>query len=96
MGNLQAMGTGVDGLQTVCSHAVFAEIDWRPGENQQCVDRLWRIGQTGRGVLAQFLVAPGSISAYIVKTVVKKARVIDATLDRGYISSPEGGINGPA
>lgn len=84
-GNLQTMGTGVDGLQKVCSWAVFAEADWRPGENQQCVDRLWRIGQTGKGVMAQFMVAPGSISAYIIKTVVKKAHVVDAALDRSYI-----------
>jgi SWI/SNF-related matrix-associated actin-dependent regulator 1 of chromatin subfamily A len=81
LGNLLASGTGVDGLQKVCSHAVFAESSWTPGDNEQCVDRLWRMEQK-HGVLAQFLVAPGSVSERILHTAVEKAQQTHAALDR--------------
>lgn len=80
IGQLTAAGTGVDGLQNVCSHAVFAEASWTPGENEQCVDRLHRIGQRS-AVVAQFLVAPGSLDARILGSAITKATVINKALD---------------
>lgn len=47
-------GTGLNGLQKVCSTGVFAELDWAPGYHDQCVGRLDRIGQTSP-VMAYFL-----------------------------------------
>ena len=49
-------GAGVDGLQKVCSTAVFAELDWSPGVHDQCVGRVDRDGQE-RPVVAYFLVS---------------------------------------
>lgn len=48
-------GAGVDGLQHVCSTAVFGELDWSPGIHQQCIWRIDREGQT-QPVTAFFLV----------------------------------------
>jgi SNF2 family DNA or RNA helicase len=45
IGNIAAMGTGVDGLQNVCDEAIFCEQDWVPSSNAQAVMRLCRIGQ---------------------------------------------------
>jgi SNF2 family DNA or RNA helicase len=45
IGNIAAMGTGVDGLQNVCDEALFCEQDWVPSSNAQAVMRLCRIGQ---------------------------------------------------
>lgn len=42
---IKAGGVGVDGLQTVCSDAVYAEIPTVPGVWGQSMDRLYRIGQ---------------------------------------------------
>jgi len=81
IGNLMSMGVGVDGLQLVCRHAVFAEADWVFGNNQQCVDRLHRGGQD-RGVLAEFLVAPGSISERVLAKSIKKGTVVHCALDK--------------
>jgi hypothetical protein len=45
IGNIQAAGTGLDGLQKVCSRCYFAEPDWVPAQNEQAVSRLDRLGQ---------------------------------------------------
>lgn len=81
IGNIQSIGTGTDGLQKVCSHTIGAECSWVPGENQQVVDRLHRGGQT-RTVLADFLVAPGSISERILSSSLRKLQETDKVLDR--------------
>ena len=80
LGQMQAVGTGTDGLQDVASHAVFAEPDWVPGTNEQCVDRLHRMGQEG-SVLAQFIVAESSLSERIIGRSIQKARVTNEVLD---------------
>jgi SNF2 family DNA or RNA helicase len=81
-GNLMSMGVGVDGLQTVCDTVLFGENSWVPGDNQQGVDRLDRMGQTSR-VTAIFLVAQGSIDEKIVSSAAKKTRTIHTALDAG-------------
>jgi len=79
LGNIQSMGTGVDGLQEVCTRCVLVEPSWTPGENQQAVDRLDRGGQTGE-VHADFLVAPASIAEKILVAALEKAQVIHKTI----------------
>lgn len=79
LGNIQSMGTGVDGLQKVCTHCVLVEPSWTPGENQQAIDRLDRGGQTGT-VQADFLVPPGSVIEKILVAALNKAKVIHQTL----------------
>lgn len=38
-------GSGVDGLQHVCSRVVIGELDWSPGAIEQCIGRVYRDGQ---------------------------------------------------
>ena len=83
LGNLMATGTGTDGLQRAASHVVFVESSWVPGENQQGIDRLHRIGQR-EGVLVEFLVAPGSISERVLASALKKGMVIHQALDKKF------------
>lgn len=80
LGQMQAVGTGTDGLQDVATHCVFAEASWVPGDNEQCVDRLHRMGQKG-SVLAQLMVAPGSISERILGRSISKGRTVHKVLD---------------
>lgn len=81
IGNVLTLGTGVDGLQQVSTHALIAEPDWVPGNNQQCADRLDRGGQKGK-VQVDFFVAPGSLSEKVLATSLVKANTMHRALDR--------------
>lgn len=77
---LTAGGTGIDGLQRVASRVVFAEPDWTPGVNEQAVDRCHRIGQ-GDNVVAEFLVAEGSMDEMVLNAMLGKVRTVFEALD---------------
>lgn len=85
-GNMQAMGTGTDELQLVCNHAVFAEADWVPGNNQQAVDRLDRGGQLFQ-VQADFLVARNSFSEKVLASALRKNATTHKALDRRIMAA---------
>ena len=74
------MGVGTDGLQHVCNHAIIAEPDWVPGNNQQAFDRLDRGGQK-RQVLGDIFVAPNSFAEKILASALRKGKVINSVLD---------------
>lgn len=80
IGNIQAAGTGVDGLQKVCSTCFISEPDWTPSQNEQAVSRLDRIGQAN-SVQVEIFVAPGSISEKILVRSLEKLNVIHRVLD---------------
>jgi SWI/SNF-related matrix-associated actin-dependent regulator 1 of chromatin subfamily A len=80
IGNIQAAGTGLDGLQKVCSRCYLAEPDWVPAQNEQAVSRLDRFGQDNT-VTAEIFVAPGSISEKILVRALEKMNVIHRVLD---------------
>ena len=79
--NILSGGTGVDGLQKVCSHCYLAEPDWVPAQNEQAVSRLDRIGQENL-VNAEIFVAPGSISEKILVRALEKMNAIHRVLDQ--------------
>lgn len=81
IGNIQAAGTGLDGLQKVCSRCYLAEPDWVPAQNEQAVSRLDRFGQDNL-VSAEIFVAPGSISEKILVKALEKMNVIHRVLDK--------------
>jgi SWI/SNF-related matrix-associated actin-dependent regulator 1 of chromatin subfamily A len=81
IGNIQAAGTGLDGLQEVCSRCYLAEPDWVPAQNEQAVSRLDRLGQKDI-VSAEIFVAPGSISEKILVKALEKMNVIHRVLDQ--------------
>lgn len=81
MGNVLSLGTGTDGLQHVCWHAVLAEPDWVHGQNQQCFDRLDRGGQRNL-VLGDICVVPGSLAEKVLASALRKGHVTHNTLDR--------------
>ena len=81
VGNVLSLGTGVDGLQHVSTHALLAEPDWVFGNNEQCIKRVHRAGQEGV-VTADFFVAPGSLSEKILAAAIRKGVTVYRALDR--------------
>jgi len=80
IGQLEAGGVGIDGLQNVCSHVVVGEPSWTPGSNEQAIDRLHRHGQH-QNVVAQFLVVEGSMDEKVLAGILDKAATIHGALD---------------
>ncbi len=80
IGNILSMGTGTDGLQEACQRGVAAEASWVSGDNEQMVDRLDRMGQSGQ-VLFDFLVAPGSFSEHVLGSSLRKRKITHTALD---------------
>lgn len=62
----QSAGTGINGLQQHSSTAIFAEPDWTPGETEQRIDRLDRMGAESELVTAYQLYARGTMQAAVV------------------------------
>jgi SWI/SNF-related matrix-associated actin-dependent regulator 1 of chromatin subfamily A len=77
IGNMVAAGTGINGLQKVCSNIVFAELSWVPGEMSQAIDRCHRIGQSSSSVNVYILHAPGTLESAMLQVHAGKQAVID-------------------
>lgn len=80
IGQIQAAGTALDGLQKVASFVDIGEPSWTPGENEQVIDRFHRDGQRD-GVQGNILVAPGSFDEKVMGKILGKAEDTALTLD---------------
>lgn len=78
VGSITAAGTGI--TLTAAQTAVFAELDWVPGNVVQAEDRCHRIGQTS-SVLVQHVVLDGSLDARLAQTLVGKQEITRSALD---------------
>jgi SWI/SNF-related matrix-associated actin-dependent regulator 1 of chromatin subfamily A len=76
IGNIKAMGTGVDGLQEIAHSCVFAEITWVPDEIGQAIRRLRRMGQARDRVNAYILYAPGTLEEAVLGVHKAKSHVL--------------------
>ena len=81
---ITAGGTGVDGLQGVCNHAVFVELDWSPGIMDQAKDRLRRIGQKDT-VFAYYLSVPDSLDVRMEDIIDRKRDVINSVVKNNEV-----------
>jgi hypothetical protein len=77
-------GAGTDGLQDVCSHVVFGELDWSPTVHIQCIGRCNRDrtdGQPPVGVAAFFLLANHGSDPVIADVLQIKKMQLDGVTD---------------
>ena len=70
--NPKSGGVGVDGLQHVCSHVVYAEVCPFVGTFQQSIDRLHRTGQREDSVNIYLIVANNTIAVELRNRLVQK------------------------
>jgi len=81
IGNRIAAGTGINGLQKVCSTCVIAEPSWVPGETEQMIDRLDRIGQEDDIVNAYILYAEGTLDEVVVRVHERKEMIVERVME---------------
>lgn len=72
VGNIQAAGVGVDGLQRSCSEVVFLEQDWVPSANAQAAARISRIGQK-MSVRVRIFCLYGSVDEQVQESLTRKS-----------------------
>lgn len=75
IGQIQAAGQGIDGLQLVCNHVMFLEWSWVPGEIEQAMKRVQRMGQT-KTTFVEFIVWSDSVEEHMMRTALDKVQVI--------------------
>lgn len=79
IGQIDAAGEGIDGLQNCCSNALFVEFSWVPGSIEQAIKRIHRIGQT-KPCLFRFLVWADSIEEHQMRVALDKVKTIKEIL----------------
>lgn len=80
VGNVKAMGLGLN-LQGACSHAIFLDLWWSPGVNEQAEDRLHRTGQKS-AVTIHIIQAEETIDAFIAAKLEEKINMIESIMER--------------
>ena len=80
IGNIQSIGTGLDGLQDVCSKMVICELPWSPADLSQLIARLDRNGQK-ETVEVSFMVVYDSIDEMLVRMLDRKKKITTEVLD---------------
>lgn len=83
-GNIQALGTGTDGLQEVCSDLWIIDLPDRPGDVDQVIGRVERSGAT-RGINVNFVLSKQTIDLLLWDFIEGKRIVTDA-VNRGIES----------
>jgi len=73
---IEAMGVGVDGLQTVCSACVFVEFGKNVIDHDQAESRIERSGQT-KGSLFYYLIADRTIDNRLMFNLDEQLKVFD-------------------
>lgn len=73
VGQIQSVGVAIS--LTAANYALFAESSWVPGEINQCIKRLHRHGQANH-CLFEFLVIRDSIEEQMLKSALRKAKII--------------------
>lgn len=82
IGEVNALGQGIDGLQKVCNTIIFVEIPYTPALLDQAIARLKRIGQT-KPVLVYIPFLRGSYDENILGLLKKKRAAISKTIQPG-------------
>lgn len=75
--NMESAGTGVDGLQLICSNMVIIELPWRPSDLTQVIGRLDRSGQE-EPVTVTFALSDETIDSEMFEMLADKELVTEA------------------
>lgn len=77
IGQIQAAGVGVDGLQHASNRIIYAEPDWSPAVFTQSLGRLRRIGQQKGTIFADVILASSTIDEGVFSSNIRKQNIIN-------------------
>ena len=80
IGNIQAIGTGIDGLQDNCSNMCVIELPMTVADMLQLEDRLNRMGQKN-AVNIYYIIGEKTIDEQICQLLIKKASIFNAIVE---------------
>jgi SNF2 family DNA or RNA helicase len=83
IGQNQACGTGMDGLQKVANRAILVEPSWTASENEQLGKRIARIGTIGGRGVAQMIALAGTLDEAIVAQCKREQEMVARALPAG-------------
>ena len=89
--NIQSAGTGVDGLQKVCSNMLIIELPWRPSDLTQTIGRLDRSGQK-EAVTVSFMLSDQTVDEQMFEMLSDKEQVAEAVNKGIDISRNKSGL----
>ena len=89
--NIQSAGTGVDGLQNVCSNMLIIELPWRPSDLTQTIGRLDRSGQK-EAVTVSFMLSDQTVDEQMWEMLSDKEQVAEAVNKGIDISRNKSGL----
>jgi len=89
--NIESAGTGVDGLQDVCSNMIIIELPWRPSDLWQVIGRLDRSGQKISPNI-KYLLSDDTIDIQMWEMLQDKEEVITAVNKGVDIKKSENGM----
>ena len=89
VGTIGACGLGLNGLHLRTSYCAFAEMVWVPGELEQAIGRVRRLGGKGSHCHAYLLVGQDSLEAHIMETMLDKIEVAATVLADTAAPAPE-------
>jgi SWI/SNF-related matrix-associated actin-dependent regulator of chromatin subfamily A-like protein 1 len=75
IGGLTVAGVSIN-LQSA-NKVIFVEASWTPGENDQALSRVYRMGQT-RAVWVRFVYLPNSVDEAVSRAIARKVQMINA------------------
>jgi len=87
-------GAGIDGLQHVCHHAVYGELDWSPGVMEQTLGRIDRDMQEN-GVMSFYLTSTSGADPIIANVLGLKQWQLDGVMnaDKSLVERTDIGAN---
>lgn len=81
-GNIESMGTGVDGLQKVCSNCCYIDIPLVPSKMDQATGRLWRSEQ--KNFVNEFIfIDHSTIDGRIYGQILEPKRLVTNAINKG-------------
>ena len=89
--NMESAGTGVDGLQNVCSNMIILELPWRPSDLWQVIGRLDRSGQKNSPNI-KYLLSDDTIDIQMWEMLQAKEEVITAVNKGQDIKKSDSGM----